>query len=508
MSLRRNILANYTSQIYVTLIGILMLPVYLRYMGAEAYGLVGFFTMLNAWFQLLDMGLTPTLARETARYRGGALDAATLRGLLRALEGIFFGVAILAATAFLFLSDWIAGAWLSVAELDLGEVARAVMLMGFIIPLRWISGLYRGAVNGFERQVWLAGFNMLVATARFVGVLAVFELVGTRPTHFFAYQLGVAVIEVLLIALMTHRLLPARPTQGPRRASWGALRGVVGFSATIAFTAGVWVLITQTDKLVLSKLLPLAEYGYFTLAVLVAGAINLIGAPVAQALMPRMARLAAEGDEAGMLSLYRRTTQLVCLLAVPAALTLTAFAEPILWAWTGDRHATDKAALVLSLYAIGNGLLAVSAFPYYLQYAKGDLRLHLIGNALMLLILIPALIWATTRYGAVGAGTAWTSVTALYFLLWVPLVHRRMHKGLHAGWLGRDVAPIVGVTATMAWAMAQILQWPEGRVASAGLAVAVGLILLLSAAAASSEVRSRVSTRLRPARVETCPRQG
>ena len=50
MSLKRNILASYTSQIYVTLVGILILPLYLKYMGAEAYGLVGFFTMLHAWF--------------------------------------------------------------------------------------------------------------------------------------------------------------------------------------------------------------------------------------------------------------------------------------------------------------------------------------------------------------------------------------------------------------------------------------------------------------------------
>ncbi|MGH9879537.1 MAG: oligosaccharide flippase family protein, partial [Nitrososphaerales archaeon] len=68
MSLKRNIIANYASQIYVTLIGIVMVPLYVRYMGAEAYGLVGFFAMLQAWFQLLDMGLTPTMARETARF--------------------------------------------------------------------------------------------------------------------------------------------------------------------------------------------------------------------------------------------------------------------------------------------------------------------------------------------------------------------------------------------------------------------------------------------------------
>ena len=44
-----------------------MLPMYIKYMGAEAYGLVGFFSMLQAWFNLLDLRLTPTIGRETAR---------------------------------------------------------------------------------------------------------------------------------------------------------------------------------------------------------------------------------------------------------------------------------------------------------------------------------------------------------------------------------------------------------------------------------------------------------
>ena len=57
MSLKRNILANYVGQLYVTLIGILLVPMYVKYMGAEAYGLVGFYAMLQAWFMLLDMGL-------------------------------------------------------------------------------------------------------------------------------------------------------------------------------------------------------------------------------------------------------------------------------------------------------------------------------------------------------------------------------------------------------------------------------------------------------------------
>ena len=107
-----------------------------------------------------------------------------------------------------------------------------------------------------------------------------------------------------------------------------------------------------------------------------------ISGPISGAIMPRMAKLEAEGDHAGLIRVYRQATQLVAVIAGAAAITVAFCAEPLLWAWTGDKHLAHQAAPVLILYALGNGILAVSAFPYYLQYAKGDLRLHLIGNAI------------------------------------------------------------------------------------------------------------------------------
>ena len=171
MSLRKNILANYLSQFYVTLIGIVMIPVYIRYMGVEAYGLVGFFSMLQAWFMLLDMGLTPTMVRQVARFRGGAMDVLMLRRLLRALEGIFIGVAVLGVVVIIAGADSIANRWLRVEMLPKDDVVNAIMLMAIIVALRWLCGLYRGVINGFEHLVWLSWFNTAVATARFVLVI-------------------------------------------------------------------------------------------------------------------------------------------------------------------------------------------------------------------------------------------------------------------------------------------------------------------------------------------------
>ena len=501
MSLKRNILASYASQIYVTLVGIVILPMYLKYMGAEAYGLVGFFTMLQAWFNLLDMGLTPTVARETARFRGGATDALSYRRLLRALQLIFFVVALLGGGAMFLFSGIIAVGWLKVETLPLTQVQLALQLMAAGVALRWMSGLYRGCISGAERLVWLGGFNAFVATLRFVGVLPVLIWVGNSPAVFFTYQLLVAAIELGGLAAKAFGLFPAVPagqTLGWSPASlFAPIKPVLKFSLTIAFTGSVWVLVTQTDKLVLSKLLPLADYGYFTLAVLAASGVMMISGPISGALMPRMARLQAEGDEAGLIKLYRNATQMVAVIAIPACLVLAFFAEQVLWVWTGDAQAAAQAAPVLRLYALGNGFLALAAFPYYLQFAKGDLKLHLIGNAIFVLLLIPSLVWATWQYGATGAGWAWLGSNALFFIAWVPFVHSRFVKGLHRKWLTHDLGAVVLLTGSSAGLAQAVMVWPQERIPTVLAIAMLSLALVAMAAAGSSVVRGIIKNQWR-----------
>lgn len=480
MSLRKNILANYASQLYVTVAGIVMVPLYIRYMGAEAYGLVGFFAMLQAWFNLLDMGLTPTMARESARYHGGASTAMEYRRLARALEGVFAVVAVLGGSALFALSGAVAARWLNANQLPLDEVTSSLQLMALVVALRWMCGLYRGVITGAEKLVMLSGLNSLVATLRFVAVVPVLIFVSASPRAFFSFQLAVALFELLALAWFAYRLLPAIPQAQRIQWEWAPLKPVLKFSLSIAFTSSVWVMVTQTDKLVLSKILPLADYGYFTVAVLVASGIMLVSSPVSSALMPRMARLQAEGQVDGLIAVYRQATQLIAVIALPAALMLVFFPAQVLWAWTGDAQLVAKVAPVLRLYAAGYAFLAVGAFPYYLQYAKGDLRLHIYGNALFVLMLIPSIVWAASHYGMIGAGWAWLIVNFLYFFQWVPLVHRHHATGIHISWLlGDIVKPLLLPTLTVA-ILASLDSMEVGRVGLAFFLVATGGLLVVT----------------------------
>ena len=495
MSLKKNIIASYASQLYVILIGIVMVPMYIRYMGAEAYGLVGFYAMLQVWFNLLDMGLTPTMARETARFHGGATDALSYRRLVRALEGIFITVALIGGAAMFAASSYIARDWLKASQLPVVELQRAIQLIAVIIAMRWMCGLYRGAISGSERLVWLGNYNAFVATLRFIGVLPILMFVGVTPIIFFSYQFIIAVFELTGLLIYAYRILPYIPIGRRLPWSWAPLNPVIKLSLTIAVTSSIWVLVTQTDKLVLSKILPLDEYGYFTLSVLVASGVVVISRPISDAIMPRMTKLEAKGDHAGLISVYRQATQLVTIIASAASVTLIVCAEPLLWAWTGDRNLAQHAAPILRLYAIGNGILAVAAFPYYLQYAKGDLRLHLIGNAGFVVLLIPTIIWAASQYGGVGAGYVWVGSNLLVFIAWLPFIHRKFAPGLNLQWYFQDVLVIAAVAVIVGYGLSTFLTHSESRWLQLGEVVGFGSLTLISAASASSAVWNRVKSK-------------
>lgn len=496
LSLKRNILASYVSELYVILIGIVMVPFYIRYMGVEAYGLVGFYAMLQALFQLLDLGLTPTMARETARFRGGAIDSASYLRLVRALEGVFLALALSGGGAMFASANYITSGWLKATKIPISEVETAVQLMAAIVAMRWMCGLYRGVVSGSERLVWLAWYNSFVATLRFICVLPLLIFVGATPTIFFSYQVGVAILEMTGLLFYAYHLLPTNYPGKRLNWSWAPIKPVFKFSMTIAFTSSVWVLVTQTDKLVLSKLLPLAEYGYFTLAVLVASGVLVISNPISRVIMPRMAKLQAEGDHAGLIRIYRRSTQLVTVIAGAASISLVFFAEPLVWAWTGDKNLAYQTAPILRLYALGNGILAVSAFPYYLQYAKGDLRLHLVGNIGFIILLVPTIIWATSKYGSIGAGYVWLIMNIVTFFAWLPFVHHKFAPGLNLEWYVKDILVIVLFASSAGFCLSTILPNSTSRWSMAGMISGLGFLIMLAGACASTVVWVKVKTRI------------
>jgi len=438
LSMIRNTLLNYAGQAYSIVIGILIQPFYLGHLGAEAYGLIGFFAVLQSWLLLLDVGLSPALVRQVAHVRGAQGETYGQASLLRSFELILLPLTLLSSLAVYAGSTWIAGRWLNVHALSPALVAQCISLMGLLVALRLYGTLYRSALQGLELHGWINGINVFITTLRYFGGLLLVAKISQDPLVFFEFQVAVSLLEALLLGAKAYLWMEVRLLT---RFCWDTLRPVIPFALGMSFTSSLWIIVTQLDKVLLSSLMPLRDYGYFSLVALISGGILSLVNPLAQSLLPRMTMLIAEERHEDMQQLYLKANRFVCVLLLPMVAVIAAHGHDLILAWSGDAVAARWCQSVLVWYVLGAGLMAVSSFQFYLQYAHGQLQLHVWYTVASALVSIPLVVASAYLFGVLGVALCWFGLRVASFLILPPLVHRRFGSDLHWPWL-RDTLQI------------------------------------------------------------------
>lgn len=483
-SVTRNIVANYLGSAWNALMLVVFIPLYIRFLGIEAYGLIGVFVLLQSWLSILDVGLTPMLSREMARLTAGAHTAQGIRDLVRSVEWVYAVIALVILLSVAISASWLATHWLRAEKLSTDTVAQALMISGPAIAARWLCGLYREALSGLQRQVWLNGCTAFFATVRGAGAVGVLAWISPSIQAFFAFQALLLGLEALTLAREMRRILPVAPRSA--RFDRQALHAVRHFAGGMAAITVLAVLLTQVDKLLLSRLLPLSEFGYYALASTVAGSLTVMIEPIRNATYPRMTQLAALGDRSALAEAYHTYSQLLTLMIVPASLVLALFSEHVLLLWTRDATTTRAVAPLASLLVIGSMLNGLMHTPYTLQLAHGWTRLTMVTNAIAVVILVPAIYIAVSAKGASGAAMIWIILNACYIALAVPAMHRRLLPSEMWRWYRNDV----GIPATASFAVvalarlalpAPALEKPlQGALAVLAVAIAAQLAGLLA----------------------------
>lgn len=496
VSVRRNIVANYVGQGVASALALALVPVYVRYLGIEAYAIVGLFVVIQAWMALLDLGMTPTLGREMARFTAGTVPVQDIRDLLRSLEIVYLGLAAVVGVALTLAAPALASRWLQADRLPVEVVTQALYLLGIVVALRFCEGIYRGGLMGLQQQVWANVASTLLALLRTLGALAVLAFVSPTILAFLLWQGAVSLLTLAVLAVRLHTSLPAPPQ--PARFSLAALQRIGRFAGGIFGISLLGVVLTQVDKLLLSRLLPLPEFGVFMLASTLVGGLWLIGGPVVLAIGPVLVRQFEGGDADVLAQSYHRAAQLVAVAVGPAMLMLMVFAPGVLVAWSGDPVLAGKTAPILAVLALGTGINALLQVPYQLQLAAGWTRLAMTVNLVAVVVMIPLLLWSVPLYGANAAAFVWATINIGYLLVTIPLLHRRLLPGEMWRWYGADTGlPLLGAAAVVA--IAWVLQ-PEAmanRWVWSGFLVVFGGAALVAAALMADTIRARVKTRLR-----------
>ncbi len=489
----RNIVANFAGGVLTMAAFVVVVPIYLRLLGAEAYGLVGFFTTIAVMATAFDLGLSYTLNREMARLAADGESDAALPDVPVTLQACCWAVGAAMGLAVIAGAGTIATRWVNVERLSRDEVTVAVLLMGAALPAVVARSFYLAGLNGLQRQPTVNTVQVAATIARATLTVAALRVIAPTITVFFAVQATLLYAEAAALALAMWRAVPARARGGHLRPA--VVRTRLGFSAGVSVTMVLGLTLASLDQVVLSRILPLREFGYYMIALGAAGALGQLVQPVTTAMYPRFSQLVARGDTAPLTAEYHSASQLVAVLVMPVGAVLAVFPGEVLGLWTGDADVARQGAAVLALRVVGTMLTTSMQVPHVLQLAFGWSSLGAWANLIALLVVAPATVLLSLKYGGAGAATVWIGLNLGSMLFAMRRMHQRVLPGQLPEWYRSMAAPALAAAA-VAVASRAVMPALDGAAMVAWLAI-TGLTAAAAAVAAATRIRRRLLAGLR-----------
>jgi len=431
VSTTKNLLAGFTNAAWSAILGLAVLPIYLKYLGIESYGLIGFSIMMQSVMSLLDMGIAPTINREIARFsaRGKLQEAGKL---LHTLAVIYWCIGAIIAVSVLILAPFISEYWLQSKKLPEETILHAVMLMGLVAGCRFPIGLYQGVLIGTQKITVSSVISVTITTINCVGAIAILKYVSNTIYAFFIWQACIGLINAFSIRSAAWKIIGKTKKI---HFDINQIKLIWRFSLAMSGIAVSSVILVQIDKVLLSKFLSLEEFGCYVLAGTVASSMSLITGPTFQVIYPRLSALAVEKNKEIQVQFYKKGTRLFCAVLFPAAITAVLFSKDFLFMWTKDMSLASKVGPILCLLIIGTAINGVMIFPYAIQLASGMVKLPLIIISVLIIIYIPLVIYLTLTYGVIGGSLAWVILNIMNFILGTWLTHQKILKGIGLNWV-------------------------------------------------------------------------
>jgi O-antigen/teichoic acid export membrane protein len=377
---------------------LLATPFLLHRLGAPQYGLWMLATAAVTSSSFISTGFGDAALKYAAAYRGKK-DRKRLEDTIRVNLTINLALGSAIAVVIWFLSP-LAVRHLFKIELPLQRSALAVFrIASTILLIRSIEGVFVGALRAYERYGPAVQINVL---SRIATVVCACVLV--------ASGYGIVAIMFGTLAMTAASALlqmtAARVVMGPipfyPSISKSAFAEVFSFGCFSWLQTLAGCIFSYADRLLIGFMLGASSVAYYSICVQAAQPIHGLIAAGLHFLFPhlsaRMAGTPANELRSVVLKVLSLNVALVLLLCLP----LMIFSKLILRLWMGAAFAQQN-WMVLSIVALGFGLLALNITGHYALLAMEQVRLVAILNLLGGAAMLATVVLLAPRLGLIGA---------------------------------------------------------------------------------------------------------
>lgn len=399
--LLRNASAMWGSLVARTLLAFVFTPFITSHLGSGRYGLwVIIFQTLN-YFSMLDFGMPKALLRFVSRSHAGGEIGEMNRVLNTAT--IMYGIAGLLVLLIAPLAGRLVFAGFpSLAPDSIEEAQLAFLIVGAYMAVKFWLWPFAGILGALQRYDISNGLDVVEEVTR-TALMVVALLSGYGLVALAGIIFGTSLLRHI-IAIFSMRRLEPRARLDLHQANKDTARALLGYaSVSFGITIG-WLVVFNTDTILLGFLLGPAAAGVFAPAAQMMLYLRLGCEAVGAPLMPAISALESQNRHDLIRRAYLRVSALVAFASVFLCAGVVLYAHPFVRLWLAPEFAAGGSAMVILAagsavylpYIIGESLLFGTGKHGYLL---GVLAVEGALKLVLAFLLIP-------RYGIVGMALA------------------------------------------------------------------------------------------------------
>lgn len=389
---------NVMGLVIPSVIYLVSVPVIIRSLGTDRFGLFSVVLTVFSYFALFDLGLGRASVKFAAEAigRGETQDLPRVVWTTAAMQAAFglIGMAVMIAGT-PFLAEHI----LKINSANLAEAEASLVYLALSLPFVIITSSVRGVLEAGQRFELVNAVKIPTNSVIYLIPLIAAPLGVRLPGIILLLTVSRALTLAVWIGLAV-RIYPALRTRG--FLSRGRLKTLFAFSGWNAVSSFVWYILVSADRFVISALRGLTEVGYYSAPAEVTGRMLILPGSLAMTLFPAFSALDGRGDAEHAKRLFARSLKFTLLLLGPLCAGMIAFAGFILRIWIAPEFSAQS-RFVLQALSLGFLFAALAYVPNSYLQGLGRADLPTKFQLLELAGFAPALWFGVVRYGADGA---------------------------------------------------------------------------------------------------------
>lgn len=444
-----NAIYNLLPQVWFLGLAVFSTPFVLHRLGVDAYGILSVVTIVGGYLAFLDLGLNVAVIRFIAAHDAKGETEEIIRVTQTALF-VFLVIAALTATALVFSSRALARL-LSVPVVLQSDAVMALRLGALSFGINLVMGVFSAVPRALQRFDIVNVLNVVVGTLQIVGTVILLAL-GMGLVSIVAWGCLLSGGSLIIYVVVAKRLLPLRLRPHFDAQKFKELFKFSGYVMASNFTG---VAASQSEKLILGGLAPIAQVTYYAVPFnLASRVLALIPSNLFAVLFPAFSAMGATETQETIRQAYSRAFRFIFVAVAPISILMGVFGADLLRLWIDDDMARfgGPVLMALSLAVLINAPAWVSVT---IGQSLGRPALIAAAQVIHLAALIISGVILVPLHGAFGAALAWLAGNIVGIPVLVFLVNKYVLGFKTAQMLRQSLlCPVVAGALTLGVALA------------------------------------------------------